>query len=205
MTTTDRAIKKVTPDDYLKSPYARILMPETDGTYAAEILEFPGCFAQGQTPAEAYSNLEEAARGWIAAALEHEQEIPKPTVNQVRSGRLALRLPRSLHHQASRLAERDGTSLNQFVVTSVASRVGAEEFAETLAQRWSELYVKRFQAPQVNTCVYVTSLQFNQSNQFVTSQDLRSVTALVSMLPASGLMLGLGQGLDEGARNFVNA
>lgn len=181
MAQTDRAIMKKTPEEYLRSPYARILMPEDDGTYSAEILEFPGCFAQGDTPAEAYADLEEAARNWIAAALEHEQEIPKPTVNQARSGRLALRLPRSLHHQAARLAERDGSSLNQFVVTSVASRVGAEEFAETLARRWDELCVNRFQALNVNTCVNVIgSVQYNQVNQFVTLQDPRDVTALVS-------------------------
>jgi predicted RNase H-like HicB family nuclease len=193
MTTTDRAIKKTTPDEYLKSPYARILMPGTDGTYSAEILEFPGCFAQGKTPAEAYANLEEAARSWIAAALEHEQEIPNPTINQGRSGRLALRLPRSLHHQASRLAERDGTSLNQFVVTSVASRVGAEEFAETLAQRWSEFYVRRFQELQVPPPLNLTFFQLPQLNQlnFVAFSPSMGVTAQLSMAP-SGIITEQG-------------
>jgi predicted RNase H-like HicB family nuclease len=136
MTTTDYSIeKKKTPDEYLKAPYARILIPETDGTYTAEILEFPGCFAQGETPAETYANLEEAARSWLASALEQKQEIPEATTSQGFSGRLALRLPRSLHRQASRLAKRDGTSLNQFVSTAVAYCVGAGDLVDRLAQR----------------------------------------------------------------------
>jgi predicted RNase H-like HicB family nuclease len=138
--TTDRIEgKKATEEqinEYLRAPYARILMPESDGTFTAEILEFPGCLAQGDTAPEALSNLEAAARGWIAAALEQGQEIPAPTTNQGFSGRVALRLPRGLHRQAVRYAERDGTSLNQFLVTAVAARVGAEDVFDKIFQRY---------------------------------------------------------------------
>ena len=43
---------KRTAKDYLKEPYSRVLVPESDGTYSADILEFPGCFAEGKTPNE---------------------------------------------------------------------------------------------------------------------------------------------------------
>jgi hypothetical protein len=36
-----------------------------------------------------------------------------------------LRLPRSLHRQATQLAELDGVSLNQFIVAALAEKVGA--------------------------------------------------------------------------------
>lgn len=124
-------------ESYLKAPYARILMPESGRGFTAEILEFPGCVAQGSTSSEALANLEDAARGWIEAGLDQGQEIPPPTTNQGFSGRVALRLPRGLHRQAVRYAERDGTSLNQFLVSAIAARMGAEDFWDKIARRWS--------------------------------------------------------------------
>jgi predicted RNase H-like HicB family nuclease len=111
----------------LKEPYSRVLIPENDGSYFAEILEFPGCIAMGTTADEAVKNLDEAANEWIKAARAQGQEIPEPFANQGFSGKLALRLPRSLHRQATRFAERDGTSLNQFLISAIAARVGAED------------------------------------------------------------------------------
>ncbi|MBI5565662.1 MAG: toxin-antitoxin system HicB family antitoxin [Chloroflexi bacterium] len=122
--------------DYLTKPYSRILIPDDTGTYAAEILEFPGCFAEGTTPDEAMRHLEEAAESWIEVCLERGLDIPEPAMNQGYNGKIALRLPRSLHRQAARMAERDGTSLNQFLVTAIAARLGAEDFYTRLVERF---------------------------------------------------------------------
>jgi len=116
------------PDEILRAPYSRVLIPEEDGTFSAEILEFPGCFAQGETADEAYKNLEEAAKVWIEASLSQGLNIPSPAINHNYSGKIALRIPRSLHKRASQMAARDATSLNQFLVAAIASRVGAEEY-----------------------------------------------------------------------------
>ena len=121
--------------DYLKEPYARILIPEEEGGYSAEILEFSGCFAEGETADEAMQALERAADAWIQAALDQGQEIPPPFRNQGYGGKIALRLPKSLHRQATEFAERDGTSLNQFLVSAIAARVGAEEFYNRLTMQ----------------------------------------------------------------------
>ncbi|MBI3015409.1 MAG: type II toxin-antitoxin system HicB family antitoxin [Candidatus Tectomicrobia bacterium] len=129
-----------TPEEYLREPYARILIPESEGGFSAEILEFPGCYAVGKTPDETFENLEEVAKAWIEAELEQGHEIPPPSTSQA-SGKIALRLPRSLHQQAIRMAERDGTSLNQFIVTAVAARVGAEDLYIRMAQQFSQRFV----------------------------------------------------------------
>ena len=118
--------------EYLKEPYARILIPDEEGGFSAEILEFPGCFAEGDTADEAMQALDRAADAWIQAALDQGQAIPPPFRNQGYGGKIALRLPRSLHRQATEFAERDGTSLNQFLVSAIAARVGAEEFYNRL-------------------------------------------------------------------------
>ncbi len=126
---------KKKPEDYLKEPYARILIPEEDGTFSAEILEFPGCFAEGQTANEAIANLESAAMSWTEAVLDQGHEVPEPSISQGYGGKIALRLPRSIHRRAVELAARDNTSLNQFILSAVAARIGAEDLLSALVKK----------------------------------------------------------------------
>jgi len=121
--------------EYLKQPYSRILIPDEDGL-SAEVLEFSGCIAQGDNPTEAFENLEKAAKSWIVATLRSGKEIPQPSVNYGYSGKFVLRLPRDLHRMAARKAERDGVSLNQCIVSSVAAWVGADNLLERLVSRF---------------------------------------------------------------------
>jgi len=121
---------------YLRQPYKRVLIPAPEGGFTARILEFPGCFAEGRTEREAYVNLERSAIDWIAAARDQGQDIPKPTLGDAFSGKIVLRLPKGLHERAAELAELDQTSLNQFLVSAVAARVGAEDLMERLLHRF---------------------------------------------------------------------
>ncbi|MEP6774964.1 MAG: toxin-antitoxin system HicB family antitoxin, partial [Chloroflexota bacterium] len=107
-----------------------------------QFLEFPGCFAEGNTADEAIHNLEAAAESWIEVSLAKGQEIPEPAMNQGYGGKVALRLPRSLHRQAARMADRDGVSLNQFLVTAIAARLGAEDFYSRLCDKMEQRYWK---------------------------------------------------------------
>jgi predicted HicB family RNase H-like nuclease len=112
------------PAEILKRPYARLVLPHDDGTVSAEIVEFPGCFAEGANAAEALAKLDEVAIDWIAATVEQGQEIPEPMESAGYSGKLVLRMPTGLHKRATLCAEREGTSLNQFIVTCIAETVG---------------------------------------------------------------------------------
>ncbi len=123
------------PERYLAQPYARILIPEASGGVSAELLEFPGCFAEGETANEAFANLEKAASSWIEVALSQGQEIPLPSASYGYSGKLVLRLPRELHRLASQKANRDGVSLNQCLVTAIAAWVGADNLYQRLVDR----------------------------------------------------------------------
>ena len=154
--------------ELLKQPYARILTPDTEsGTYAAQILEFPGCVAQGDTPDEAYANLENAAEGWIEAALDLGQEIPEPFMSQGFGGKIALRLPRSIHRQAALMAEQDGTSLNQFLLAAVSERVGAINLYTHMMEQLAQ------QTAQIMVSVETTNLAINQSvTQYIPSSFL---------------------------------
>jgi antitoxin HicB len=132
-----------TVEEYLKEPYSRVLIPDEGGGYSAEILEFPGCFAKGETANKAMQALERAAESWIRATLDQGQDIPQPFVNQGYGGKVALRLPRSLHRKAVQFAERDGTSLNQFLVSAIAARIGAEECCRRLISHLTETVQKQ--------------------------------------------------------------
>jgi predicted RNase H-like HicB family nuclease len=128
---------------YMKRPYARVVTPEADGTFRGEILELPGCLATGDTQEEALSELERAAKSWLEAALESNQAIPAPLDSNEYSGRLVLRLPRSLHKKAARLAERDRVSLNQFIVAALAEQIGERRSRLTTAVSYQPDYPPR--------------------------------------------------------------
>ena len=126
----------MTAKDYLRQPYARVVIPDESGGFTAEILEFPGCFAEGDTVEEAYKDLESAAESWIDAHSAQGHEIPAPFSNLGYSGTISLRLPRTIHKRATIMAEPDRTSLNSFLLTAIASRVGAEDFYTALADKF---------------------------------------------------------------------
>ncbi len=142
-------------EDYLKEPYARILIPESEGGYSAEILEFPGCYSFGNTADEAMANLDDAAFNWIEAALAQGQFIPEPASVNEPSGKILLRLPRNLHKKAIQMAARERISVNTFLVDAVSARVGAQELYNRLLD---ELKSRVSQANTSQVTVFVQNL-----------------------------------------------
>lgn len=130
-------------EDYLKRPYTRLVIPDSEtSTFTARILEFPGCVAEGNTVAEAYERLEQAALSWINAASNLGQEIPSPASEYEYGGKVALRMPKSLHRQAAVTAQLDGTSLNQFIVAAVSERLGASNTFKDIAERFEHASIR---------------------------------------------------------------
>jgi predicted RNase H-like HicB family nuclease len=129
-----------TAAEYLKKPYGRLLVPEDEGGYRAEVIEFPGCFAEGETAAEAAANLEDAASSWLESSIANGHTIPEPMEELEYSGKLVVRLPKSLHRRAALAANRDGVSLNQFIVSSVAEQVGGYRWSIFNSNRLSVIF-----------------------------------------------------------------
>jgi antitoxin HicB len=101
-------------------PYTRELVPNSDGTWFARILEFPGCMTEGDTQAEAIDMLGDAMDAWISAKLEDNEPIPDPIASEEYSGKFVARVPKSLHRDLARRADLEGVSLNQHVVATLA-------------------------------------------------------------------------------------
>ena len=113
-------------DRYVNLPYHISLVQEGDagGKWVAAAEERPDCTCQGASPEEAIGRLKEAMTAWITAALREGRDIPEPKSAESHSGRLLLRMPRTLHAALKKAAERENVSLNQFITDSLASAVG---------------------------------------------------------------------------------
>lgn len=108
----------------LARPYVRRLLPDEQGGYTAYIHEFPGCVAEGETADEALDNLNAAAMSWLAAALALGQQVAEPMQPFDSNGRIALRIPRSLHSDIAELAQLQGCSVNQLLTVAISEYVG---------------------------------------------------------------------------------
>lgn len=113
-------------EDYLAQPYHLMLVrdgEEKGKPWIASVEELPGCTSRGKTSDAALDGVEAAMARWIALALEEGREIPEPKSATSHSGRLLLRMPKTLHADLTRASEREGVSLNQFITDSLAAAV----------------------------------------------------------------------------------
>ena len=60
---------------------------------------------------------------WVAAALESGAEVPEPRRTSTHSGRLLLRMPKDLHAELARKADREEVSLNSLITAMLAGAV----------------------------------------------------------------------------------
>jgi predicted RNase H-like HicB family nuclease len=149
--------------NYLKRPYHRVLVPAEEGGFFAEIMEFPGCIAEGETASEAYQNVEDVAAAWIEGTLKDGEEIPSPAMDHSYSGKFALRLPRDLHRASAIKAARDGVSLNTCFVSAIAAWLGADNLFERMTQ---QIELNFF---QMTNHIQVTTLWGTSMGSFVSS------------------------------------
>ncbi len=109
---------------YLSLPYTIELTRGEDGWFA-EVAELPGCMTQGQSASEAVEMAQDAMAAWIEVALQDGRAVPEPRPAEDYSGKFLLRVPRSLHRDLVRAAQREGVSLNQFALAALARAVGS--------------------------------------------------------------------------------
>jgi predicted RNase H-like HicB family nuclease len=106
-----------------------------DEAFVARVPALAGCAAHGRTPETATREAVVAARGIIESMRAHGDALPVSDVSVGHSGQLRLRLPRSLHARLSRMAALDGVSLNQELVTLLASSASAKAEPTPRARR----------------------------------------------------------------------
>lgn len=115
--------KNETLDHYRGLPYTVEVRHDEDGWFA-RVIELPGCMTWADTFEELGPMIEDAKLGWIEDALENGDPVPEPRDVKDYSGKVVLRMPKSLHRDLVRKAEDEGVSLNQVMVTSLAKSIG---------------------------------------------------------------------------------
>jgi|APCry1669189070_1035195.scaffolds.fasta_scaffold51167_2 predicted RNase H-like HicB family nuclease len=103
---------------------ATVFWSDDDGGFIAIAPDLPGSSAFGETEAEAVRQLRDAIDAWIEAAESVGNPIPQPTdltKPQDYSGRLLLRMPKTLHQLLADEAKREDVSLNQYILYRLAS------------------------------------------------------------------------------------
>lgn len=104
----------------------RRIPDDLGGGYEASIpslgaQSFAGC---GDSPQEAYDNLQVAKREIFAEYLDEGISIPEPPSHEEYedySGKFNVRMPSELHARLVASAERNGVSLNQYVVYALTT------------------------------------------------------------------------------------
>jgi antitoxin HicB len=120
-------------DHYLAMNYSIELVRDMEqGGFFATHLDLPGCAAQGETAEETIANLDDARRLWIESRLELNLPVPLPPSEEP-SGKVLFRMARSLHAELTKLATRQGVSLNLLINTVLAEYVGGTGYRNELS------------------------------------------------------------------------
>jgi predicted HicB family RNase H-like nuclease len=101
----------------------RLIRQDDTALFEGRVNELPDLKVYCDTQAEAYEELVDAIQTAQALFEEQGREFPQVEPSEETfSGRVTLRMSRSLHRCVHERAERDGVSLNQWIVEAVASR-----------------------------------------------------------------------------------
>ena len=114
----------------------QVFWSNDDNGFIAVAPDLPGSSAFGESEAEALAELDHAIEAWIEAARAAGNSVPSPSEPaKQHSGKLLVRMPRTLHRDLANQAEREGVSLNSLIVfvLSQKSSVPASALASTSA------------------------------------------------------------------------
>ncbi len=114
---------------YLKLPYTMTVQyqDEQSGYYVAGYLELPDLTMTGSTPEEAIRELLLEAPEWFELNIKSGYKIPLPSRPSKYSGRINFRMPKQLHAKVAAIAQKEGVSLNQYLLSAVAQAAGEDD------------------------------------------------------------------------------
>jgi len=114
---------------YLNLDYPFTVRPDTDdGGYIVEFPDLRYCVGTGDTREEAIKDAIAAKNEWINAAFENGIPIPEPSSKEEYSGRVTLRIPKSLHRKVIEAAKKEGVSANQYLSHLISMGMGKKMF-----------------------------------------------------------------------------
>lgn len=112
---------------------------DDDEGYIALCPEFPKLSGFGETVEDALVEVRTALKAAVQSYQDAGWPLPEPRKQQEYSGKLLLRLPRSLHARLAEAAEADEVSLNTYVVTLLSGASSAAAMRLVIEQAMREL------------------------------------------------------------------
>lgn len=122
-------------ENIVNRPYTiEVVYPDdaSDGVLA-RVAEWPGCMSAGDTREAALERIGDAMRDWVETRLQAGLEIPAPITHF--GGKVLVQMPKSLHRDVVRRAQREGVSMNQLISTTLARAMGPVESTVTSRRR----------------------------------------------------------------------
>ncbi|MGT2929235.1 toxin-antitoxin system HicB family antitoxin [Streptococcus dentasini] len=142
--------------------------------FTASIKELPGLIVYGESLEEVYDEIELAKEDWIEANLEWGREIKEPFESSLEdfSGKVTLRLPKTLHKSVKERSEIEGVSLNQTLVQLINDGLFKQtqnvieqltNQIEIMTKQFSRTIVEKVSAPEQH--IHQTIIVKNQSEK----------------------------------------
>lgn len=131
-----------------------VFWSDEDEGFIALARDLPGCSAFGETRLEALDELGNAIEAWIVAARGAGNPIPapsQPSVDSRFSGKVLLRMPKTLHAKLSAEAERENVSLNQLAVFLLTDASAKHEVRKVITDTVGGIVRQMFVANQRST------------------------------------------------------
>lgn len=108
--------------------------------FQATIRELPDVVEYGETHVEAYELAVDTIETTAQIFAEKGKQMPSPCrANEAFSGRVTLRLPKSLHKKVAETADLEGVSLNQHIVSILSHYSGYMAATNSLAEQFNSV------------------------------------------------------------------
>jgi len=150
---------------------------DEDHEYIATCPAFPGLSAFGETEEEALQEGKIALSGFIETYKANDMVLPEPVVHTAVSGKFQLRLPKSLHRLAIRMAGLEGVSLNSYIADAVRAKVSGDNLGHQVIDEVRRLLVR---TETVAASVITTGERPLKYAEKTTTQTLREKTVRVA-------------------------
>lgn len=105
---------------------------DEDQEYIATCSAFPGLSAFGTSEEEALREAKIALAGFIETYKANNMPLPEPASRASFSGKLQLRLAKTLHRLAAQMARNEDVSLNTFIVDAIQAKVSGTQVANRI-------------------------------------------------------------------------
>lgn len=151
--------------------YKKIVFPyvNKDGSvsWVVEYPDLPGCSAVGSTEEEALIESKVASELWLDEYFELHKSFPIPKeVSNNFSGRVLVRMPKTLHKELTLEAEEERVSLNSLIITLLAQNYG-----------------RRMTKPTFNITINQSKPEINETDSALNYQE-KSEEKVVDLFPA---------------------